>query len=229
MIIQKTIDKALCEFHITKRKKQKRIIIRRQSTCTFLVTAPFYATKQSIEKALERHQDNLLKLPQTVDIKSRLNHASVIPIFDDLYTIKGIKDGINHIDFELNIIYIKDSHDRYQAIRSLLNPILLKEVDNLKTIYQDNFPLKDVIFRLQYMKSKYGSCQPIKKHISLNLELIHYPKDYLKFIFIHEATHLFYPNHSKAFYDHLATYIPNHLAMKKALEIKRKAFYMQTT
>lgn len=225
MIIQKTIDKVSCEFHITKRKKQKRIIIRRKSPNTFLVSAPHYATKHSVEKALEQHLDNLLKLPSAIDIKTRLNQATLIPIFDDLYAIKFIKEGINHIDDALKIIYIKAHQNRYQAIRNLLKPLLLKEIESLKNLYQDDFPLKDVTFRLQYMKSKYGSCQPIKKHISMNLELIHYPKEYLQFIFVHEATHLLYPNHSKAFYDHLTTYIPNHLKMKKTLEIKRKAFY----
>ncbi|MFW5864831.1 MAG: YgjP-like metallopeptidase domain-containing protein [Candidatus Izemoplasmataceae bacterium] len=48
-------------------------------------------------------------------------------------------------------------------------------------------------------------------------------------MFVHEATHLFYPNHSQNFYHHLARYIKNHREMKQTLESTRKLFYQTST
>jgi predicted metal-dependent hydrolase len=228
MIIDKEINQKIYRFSILKRKGQRRIIIRRKEANHFLVTAPFYASKVAIDKAIDRHKEHLVTLPETINIKDKLSQDRSILIFGEPYQKMIDPKKPSHIDFNNQTITIKDGDNQFEIIKGLLKPVLLEAILRLSETYQKDFPLNDIVYRIQYMKSKYGSCQPIKKHISFNLELVHYPKYYLEYIFLHEATHLYYPNHSKAFYDHFAAYYPDFREIKKTLEALRKNFYNKT-
>ena len=52
---------------------------------------------------------------------------------------------------------------------------------------------------LQRMKTKWGSCNPGKRHIRLNTELVKKPKDLLEYVVVHEMAHLLEANHSEGF------------------------------
>ena len=52
---------------------------------------------------------------------------------------------------------------------------------------------------LQRMKTKWGSCNPAKRHIRLNTELVKKPKDLLEYVVVHEMAHLLEPRHSERF------------------------------
>lgn len=53
---------------------------------------------------------------------------------------------------------------------------------------------------VKYMTSRWGSCTPARSHISMSVRLIHYPKECLDYVLLHEYAHLLVPNHSQAFY-----------------------------
>ena len=52
---------------------------------------------------------------------------------------------------------------------------------------------------LQRMKTKWGSCNPAKRHIRLNTELVKKPKDLLEYVVVHEMAHLIAPSHNEQF------------------------------
>ena len=52
---------------------------------------------------------------------------------------------------------------------------------------------------LQRMKTKWGSCNPSKRHIRLNTELVKKPMDLLEYVVVHEMAHLLEPSHSERF------------------------------
>ena len=52
---------------------------------------------------------------------------------------------------------------------------------------------------LQRMKTKWGSCNPGRRHIRLNTELVKKPKDLLEYVVVHEMAHLLEPNHNARF------------------------------
>jgi len=52
---------------------------------------------------------------------------------------------------------------------------------------------------LQRMKTKWGSCNPAKRHIRLNTELVKKPKDLLEYVVVHEMAHLLEPSHGERF------------------------------
>jgi predicted metal-dependent hydrolase len=76
--------------------------------------------------------------------------------------------------------------------------------------------IKDI--KIRQMKTRWGSCNPHKSYINLNIELIKKPKICIEYVVFHELVHLIYPNHSKQFYDYLALYMSDWEKRKEILE-----------
>ncbi|MBN2693301.1 M48 family metallopeptidase [bacterium] len=88
---------------------------------------------------------------------------------------------------------------------------ILKEFN--KIVKQE---IKDV--KIRQMKTRWGSCNPHKSYINLNIELIKKPKICIEYVIFHELVHLIYPNHSKQFYDYLSVYMSDWEKRKEILE-----------
>ncbi len=63
-------------------------------------------------------------------------------------------------------------------------------------------------YRLQRMKTRWGSCNPKSRHIRLNTELVKKPKDLLEYVVVHEMLHLIAPTHSEHFVALLSKHYP---------------------
>ena len=63
--------------------------------------------------------------------------------------------------------------------------------------------------RFRTMKSRWGSCQPKTKVITLNRQLIMYPMEFIEYVVVHELAHFLQPNHSPAFYEKVAEILPD--------------------
>ena len=82
-----------------------------------------------------------------------------------------------------------------------------------KIVKQD---IKNV--KIRQMKTRWGSCNPYKSYINLNIELIKKPKACIEYVVFHELAHLLYPDHSKKFYDYLTLYMPDWQKRKEILD-----------
>ena len=82
-----------------------------------------------------------------------------------------------------------------------------------KIVQQD---IKSV--KIRQMKTRWGSCNPYKSYINLNIELIKKPKACIEYVVFHELVHLLYSDHSKKFYDYLTLYMPDWQKRKEILE-----------
>ncbi len=63
-------------------------------------------------------------------------------------------------------------------------------------------------FSIQRMKTKWGSSNPKRRTIRLNLELARHTPDCLDYIILHEMAHLLVPNHGEAFTALLDRHMP---------------------
>lgn len=59
-------------------------------------------------------------------------------------------------------------------------------------------PMPDL--RVREMKSRWGSCIPDKRAVTLNLRLIRFPLSSIEYVVVHELCHFPEPNHSARFY-----------------------------
>ena len=70
------------------------------------------------------------------------------------------------------------------------------------------------------MKTRWGSCNYVKKYITLNTKLIKRTPFEIEYVVLHELTHLKYPNHGKGFYNYVERYMPNYKIAEKMLNAK---------
>ena len=144
----------------------------------------FYLGKSYMLKTIKSKRENIILAGRImymyVNIKNDLNNNN---------------DNINKRKKEL----LLDIWYKKEAIK--LFSELIKKYSSLMNIKVETFTVKK-------LKSKWGSCDTVKKHIVLNLELMKYPIHAIEYIILHEMAHLIYPNHSKNFYNTVALYMP---------------------
>jgi len=63
-------------------------------------------------------------------------------------------------------------------------------------------------WRIRTMKSRWGSCNPSQKRISLNAHLMHYPLICLEYVLVHELVHLLEASHNQRFYVLMTRFMP---------------------
>lgn len=74
--------------------------------------------------------------------------------------------------------------------------------------------LKPNKITIKQIKYAWGSCSS-KKNITLNLELIKYSQEAIRYVILHELCHIKYMNHSKNFWNLVEKYMPNYKQVKR--------------
>lgn len=70
--------------------------------------------------------------------------------------------------------------------------------------------------RMREIKYAWGSCSS-NKNITINLKLMAYSKEAIRYVILHELCHIKYMNHSKKFWELVKSYMPNYKEVKKEL------------
>ncbi|MBO5354122.1 MAG: M48 family metallopeptidase [Lachnospiraceae bacterium] len=73
-------------------------------------------------------------------------------------------------------------------------------------------------WRIRNMKTRWGTCNVVDKRIWLSLHLAKKDPRCLEYVIVHELTHLYEPNHSKAFWERVGRYYPDWKAVRKLLK-----------
>lgn len=74
------------------------------------------------------------------------------------------------------------------------------------------------VLRTREMKSRWGSCQPVKGVITMNKRLLSAPLSCIDYVMLHELCHLIHPNHSAAFHGLMTSLMPDWKDRKRLLE-----------
>ena len=69
---------------------------------------------------------------------------------------------------------------------------------------------------IRNQRTRWGSCSS-KRNLNFNYRVIHLPYELAKYIVVHELCHLKHMNHSKEFWNLVATIIPAHKEFRKKL------------
>lgn len=72
--------------------------------------------------------------------------------------------------------------------------------------------------KVRDMTSRWGSCQTKKGIITLNSQLIRFPRRCIEYVVVHEFAHFIHPNHSREFWNFVEMVMPDWKERKKELE-----------
>ena len=139
-----------------------------------------------------------------------------------LKIVKASKESVK-ASGESIYIFVKDIDDRGKKENLLKKGelTLAKEVfTKVIDCYYPAFKALGVAYpklSIRTMTSRWGSCKPNGEKITLNLELLHKPKECLEYVVVHELAHFIHPNHSKDFWNLVENMMPDYKKRKDIL------------
>ena len=172
----------------------------------FKVSCPYYVTKGSIIKGLDKFALKMIKKDQKTK-----------PIGEDYIYLFGCKVNIQEsgeISFTNGdkIIY-KDHTDLDKKLHKMFLGILKEKVSYYS--HQMNVPLYKV--SLRNMKTRFGSNSKKTKSLHFSYVLIHFSHPIIDSVVVHELAHILVYDHSKKFYDVVYKYCPDYDIYRKKL------------
>ena len=94
-------------------------------------------------------------------------------------------------------------------------------IEEIKVKYDGivaDYGLHSPPIKYRYLKGKWGSCDTRKKIITMNYNLMYYPKEATEYVLLHEYLHLIVPNHSKRFHDLMKYHQPDYKKREELLK-----------
>lgn len=95
--------------------------------------------------------------------------------------------------------------------------VLVDVVEQLYPLFKPMGVAKPIL-RVREMKTRWGTCLVNKGIITLNKRLLAYPKECIEYVALHEYCHFIHPNHSKKFYELVASFMPDWKERKALLK-----------
>ena len=194
------------------RKRIKNLNLRINRDGDVQISVPLRYPLKSIQHFLESKQDWILRHRGQILAQSTLanqhrflgQHIPLIVhktaqqqciVFEDTHIACYLKEGSNQ---EIQQTLLQNWY-RIQMKRLL--PDLIKKWEPVIGVRVCHWGIKA-------MKTRWGSCNTLKKRIWINLYLIHEPIACLEYVLVHEMVHLLEASHNKRFYALMNQFLP---------------------
>lgn len=177
--------------------------------------------KAWIDKQTQRLQNN-----QKFDYSNySLNDSDLIYFLGREYLIRVTQSKHNivkyyddYIEFLLNPSVINNREFKLQLLEEFYRDQADIILNNLVAKYLKITNQEINRVTIKKTKTRWGSCNYIKKTINLNFNLILRDIEAIEYVVLHEIAHLTHPNHSKEFYNYISCYMPDWKAREKRLK-----------
>jgi len=167
--------------------------------------------------------------PPKKDIKKIYNHLDILTIYDLKYTLHIFNDvreknfsKVNGLNIHFKLTHKNSYSEKQDYIRKKLKKIMEKL--HTKEITARVHKINEICFnkeirevKIKYMKSKWGHCTS-KKEVCLSTRLLLAPKAVLNYVIVHELAHLLEMNHSRKFWNIVASVDKTYKAKEKWLK-----------
>lgn len=205
---------------IVTRKNIKNLILKIKVDGQILLSVPNKTSNKYIEEFIKSKEEwiekTFLKIKENPQKKEELKYESgeSIKYLGKEYIlniVESSKVAVELSDRHLNIFISKD-RDKNQLETVIYKWYLEKAKElflNLSKKYTNLLGVKLEELKIRKMKSCWGNCRYHKKIITLNLELIKTPIEFVEYVVLHEVAHLVYPNHQKEYWNYVSKYMPN--------------------
>ena len=197
-----------------RRKPIKTLNRRVRPDGSLYVSSPPFVSQKEVERFLQEHrlfiEKTAMRRLNLADGTSVYIFGKKMPLFIEVAT------GRHHACITENGVYLyvreKDNRDeRIGLYRNLLRetaecvfPRVLARLYPVAAPYGVPYPQ----MKLRRMRSRWGSCIPTKRVITLNTYLVIAPLSCTDQVVLHELCHFLEPNHSVRFYACLSRMMP---------------------
>ena len=194
------------------------------------VSCPYNTSESFLKNLIERKKEWINK---NID-RSRKNHKKIDQISKGFITYKGLVlkliyeksdfEGITVEDNVLKILYSDESKSKKLIIEWLklqANNFLRARLSFLSKRISIEFNS----LTIKSYTARWGSCN-IKGDIFLNWKLIMLPENVIDYVLIHELAHIYFPNHSREFWELVKKKDPNYCKNKRWLRDNGSSFIL---
>lgn len=207
-----------------RRKPIKTLNLRVRPDGSLYVSSPPLVSQKEVERFLQKHrlfiEKTAMRRLTLADGTSVYIFGKKMPLFIEAAT------GRHHACITENGVYLyvreKDNRDeRIGLYRNLLRetaecvfPRVLERLYPVAAPYGVPYPQ----MKLRRMHSRWGSCIPTKRLITLNTYLVTAPLSCTDQVVLYELCHFLEPNHSVGFYAYLNRMMPEWRRWREALK-----------
>lgn len=210
--------------NINLRIKPNSIYVSANKRVPVKVIETFIISKEEfILEAFERFEKNRESAKKKAEIS--YNTGDELIYFGKKLGLKIVKSQKESVKASGEYIYIfvKDTDNRERKAYLLNKWNLAFAAETFKKVIDKYYPVFMAMgvgyprLSIRSMTSRWGSCKPNGGKITLNLELIHKPKECLEYVVVHELSHFIQPNHSKDFWSLVGSVMPDYKKRKDVL------------
>lgn len=217
------LNNKIVEYHVNYNSK-KNVNIRIKSDLTLNISAPKWVVKSELERILTKKSgwilDNLEKQRKIQRNKkvNRLENNHVIWFQGEKYRLFYRKSDENYVwqTDEQIIVFSKRSDDLEYSkkiflewLRDLAKEEFGKALNKYRNKMLKKYNIPEFTLQVRAMKSRWGTCTPGKKKITLNLNLMYAPPEYMEYVALHELIHFLEIYHNANFYAILSEFMPD--------------------
>lgn len=207
--------------YTVKISKQKGIRMRVTPRGDLVVHANPFCSQESIQRFVSLHAQKL-KLEKI---------APSILLFGKSFKVKEVKGKTNHVstnEDELIIQHreISNAKDVYDNFLKQYAKEVFDDIAQMIMIRFKAYALEMPELKIKTLKKSWGICHPGQNYITLNLELVHYPVEFVEYVICHEFVHLLVANHSDEFYKILEKVMPDYKRRFDLIETGEEKQYL---
>ena len=212
------------------RKDVKNVRLTVDKKMQVLVAAPAFVSEKKLKTFVESNIpfiDENIKKRQTAASYHRLEAyktGEYFQLFGDRIEIVAKTHVEDKVFLENGVLYIllidNTKENREAEFNRFLKQTAKKVFDNLLNDYLPLFSerIKEKPhLTIRMMKTKWGTANPSRNKVTLNTALVFAPKPLIAYVLVHELCHFYHLDHSKAYYQKLASVMPDYKQKRKIL------------
>jgi predicted metal-dependent hydrolase len=115
---------------------------------------------------------------------------------------------LDHQHITLTVRPGSTTAQRAAVLHAWHKALLHQAIPPLLASWEARLGVQVAAYRLQRMKTRWGSCTPWARRIRLNTELVKKPRDLLEYVLVHELVHLLEASHNARFVALLDAHYP---------------------
>lgn len=197
---------------IVEKKNNRNTYIRIKEDLTISVTTNYLTSKNYIKHLLD---ENYVALEKMLNKRLKeLKRSEKFFYLGQKYDII-IVPTLDKIEFDDSHIYVKDQDTLNRWYKAEIKRIIEDRfIANLNEFKEVNFIPK---LKIRKMKTRWGVCNKRDDSVTINSRLIEYSLDKLDYVIIHELSHFVHFDHSKDFWNLVASYCRDYKKIRKEL------------
>lgn len=193
-------------------KNNRNIYFRFDENAVLVVTCPKNTLDDEIVNLITKNEKALIKMYENA--VQRRQYNSEFWFLGKKYNVV-LNPELETVQINGEYIYAKDEKMLDKYLEDEIERVFNEEIDLCKQCFNN---LPEFKLKTRKMKSRWGVCNRKDNIITLNTELIKKDLELLDYVIIHEMSHFYEGNHSKAFWKIVQMACPNYKERRERLK-----------